>query len=184
MSVCLCERMSKRPPLRRHCCVFFCLEPRGRSLKSSLSCATNILAATVSQQQDVFPERKRGWEERPNVDLFLLLSFLFWLSRSCRTVWAQLYFSHCFKVFHCLFAGLVFCDQIELDFGWRLLLLPSFSSLGLHSPSYGRAPKDLGYFLFPNFNKQLTSVSAKARRREGTQIETRWLWNLKFGIEA
>lgn len=46
------------------------------------------------------------------------------------------------------------------------------------------APKDLGYFLLPNFNKQPTSVSAKARRRVGTQIETRWLWNLKFGIEA
>lgn len=42
----------------------------------------NIVTATVGQQQDVFPERKRGWEERPNVDLFLLLSFLFWLSKS------------------------------------------------------------------------------------------------------
>ncbi len=46
------------------------------------------------------------------------------------------------------------------------------------------APKDLGYFLLPNFNKQPTSVSAKARRRVGTQIETRWLRNLKSGIEA
>lgn len=51
-------------------------------------------------------------------------------------------------------------------------------------PSYSRAPKDLGYFLLPNFNKQPTSVSAKARRREGMEIETRWLWNLIFGIET
>lgn len=56
--------------------------------------------------------------------------------------------------------------------------------LSLSLPSYSRAPKDLGYFLLPNFNKQPTSVSAKARRREGMEIETRWLWNLKFGIEA
>lgn len=93
---CLCQRMSKRPPVRRHCCVFFCLEPRGRLLKSSLSCATNILAAAVSQQQDVFPERKRGWEQGPNVDLFLLLSFLFWLSRSCRSVCWRIAFSDYF----------------------------------------------------------------------------------------
>lgn len=92
--------MSNRPPLRRHCCVFFCLEPTGRSLKSSLSCATNILAATVGQQQDVFPERKRGWEVGPNVDLFLLLSFLFRLSRSCRCACRKLYFSQLFKVSH------------------------------------------------------------------------------------
>lgn len=102
LNVCVCQGVCVRkcPTLRRHCCVFFCLEPTGRSLKSSLSCATNILAATVSQQQDVFPERKRGWEEGPNVDLFLLLSFLFRLSRSCRCVCRKLYFSQLFKVSH------------------------------------------------------------------------------------
>lgn len=41
------------------------------------------------QQQDVFPERKRGWEEGPNVDLFLRLSFLFRFSRSRRCMCAQ-----------------------------------------------------------------------------------------------
>ena len=64
------------------------------------------------------------------------------------------------------------------------MLFLYFSSLRFHCPFYTRAPKDLGYFLLPNFNKQPTSVSAKARRREGTQIETRWLRNLKFGNEA
>lgn len=49
-NVCVCQRVCVRkcpadPPLRRHCCVFFCLEPAGRSPKSSLSYATNILAS-------------------------------------------------------------------------------------------------------------------------------------------
>lgn len=91
--VCVCVRECPKDPLRRrHRCVFFCLEPRGRLLKSSLSCATNILATALRQQQDVFPERKRGWEEGPNVDLFPLLSFLFWLPRSCRSVGSELFF--------------------------------------------------------------------------------------------
>lgn len=99
---CLCEKTSYRPPCRRHNCVLFCLEPMGRSLKSSLSCATNTWATALSQQQDVFPERKRGWEEGPNVALFLLLSFLFRLSRCCRCVQKCLlliFFLLHFKVF-------------------------------------------------------------------------------------
>lgn len=173
LSWCLCEKMFSRPPLRRHCCVFFCLEPTGRSLKSSLSCATNTLAATVGQQQDVFPERKRGWEEGPNVDLFLLLSFPLRLSRSCRPVCRKVYFSQHFDV-----SCFSFC---RVGFLWPYIArlwtpLHIFLHLASIPPPYSRAPKDLGYFLLPNFNKRPTSVSANARRRRvGTQIETRWL---------
>lgn len=63
------------------------------------------------QQQDVFPERKRGWEEGPNVDLFLRLSFLFRLSRSRRCVCAQSTAFH--SVSRCVFSG----HSAQHDFG-------------------------------------------------------------------
>lgn len=77
--MCLCVSPPKK--LVMDVTVFYILlsADQGAFVKvPSLMC---ILATTVSQQ-DVFPERKRGWEEGPNVDLFLLLSFLFWLCRS------------------------------------------------------------------------------------------------------
>lgn len=109
---------------------------------------------------------------------FSCLSFLG--SLDLAAVYAESSIFH--SIVKCLsFQGLVFHDHTEQHFG--SIFFPSL--LCLHSPSYSRAPKDLGYFLLPNFNKRPTSVSAKAgRRRVGTQIGTRWLWNLEFPIEA